>query len=53
VNNDGYYTSKGNRFQNNSYHLNGLSTPFYWNDYQRSSSQWKSYGQDVNGSFSY
>ena len=49
VGNNGYYTSKQNRFVHNTYILHGRSTPFYWQNANRSKTQWTGYGQDKTG----
>ena len=49
--NDIYTAARNNRFVNNTYTLNGMATPFYWMNGTKSSSQWKGFGEDVNGKF--
>jgi parallel beta-helix repeat protein len=39
------------RFFDNTYHLNGTANYFQWANGARSVDEWKSYGQDVNGTF--
>lgn len=46
-----YYTSKNNRFVNNTYTLGSGGKYFYWQDDDRTTSEWKAYGQDASGSF--
>jgi hypothetical protein len=47
------YTSKNNRFARNTYILgNATAKWFTWNDLDLPASQWRAYGQDVDGSFS-
>ena len=46
-----YYMSKNNRFENNTYNLNGNVRPFVWMSGFRTVAEWKAYGQDVNGTF--
>ncbi len=48
---DAVYTTRNNRFQNNTYILGGNSKPFYWRNSNRTTPQWRSYGHDVNGTF--
>ncbi|HYC33614.1 MAG TPA: right-handed parallel beta-helix repeat-containing protein [Gemmatimonadales bacterium] len=47
-----YYTSKNNRFVRNSYVLGKNARYFYWHDDDRTTAEWKSYGQDTGGTFS-
>ena len=51
VGDDSYFTSRNNRFANNSYTLTGNATPFIWMDGTRTDPQWKGYGEDVSGTF--
>lgn len=46
-----YFTSANNRFFNNRYTISGVAKPFEWNNGLRSVSEWKSFGNDVNGTF--
>jgi parallel beta-helix repeat protein len=46
-----YFTSRNNRFERNTYYLGSYSYPFAWMDGARNDSQWRSYGNDVTGSF--
>jgi len=46
-----YFTSRNNRFQNNTYYLGSASNYFEWMNRQIGESQWKSYGNDVTGTF--
>ena len=39
-----YYTSRNNRWVNNTYN-GGPATPFYWQNGARTPAQWSSYGQ--------
>ena len=50
MNNNAYYTSKNNRFANNTYCMPASSRGYYWwmNWYQTTEA-WKGYGQDVSG----
>jgi parallel beta-helix repeat protein len=46
------YTSWNNKFTGNYYEIpSGLTTPFRWLDRAVTETQWKGYGQDVNGTF--
>jgi hypothetical protein len=46
-----YFTSRNNRFERNRYQLGPGATFFAWMNADRSESAWKSYGQDVSGTF--
>jgi hypothetical protein len=46
-----YYTSRNNRFENNTYYLEGNSAPFWWQEAPRSVAEWQNFGQDVGGTF--
>jgi parallel beta-helix repeat protein len=46
-----YFTSRGNRFESNSYYFAPGSLAFTWMDGERSDAEWRRYGQDVNGGF--
>jgi len=52
VGDNSYYTSRNNRFVKNSYTLSGTAYYFHWWGSPRSDAQWRSYGEDVNGTFS-
>ena len=53
VGDNSYYTSKNNRFVDNTYYL-GISTNYFtWSGQNLNESGWKSAGQDVNGVFNY
>jgi parallel beta-helix repeat protein len=45
-----YFTSRGNRFEKNVYYL-GIKKPFAWMNAPKTEIEWKSYGQDVAGTF--
>jgi parallel beta-helix repeat protein len=45
------YTSRNNRFVNNTYYLGTNSTYFTWNEINRSESQWRTIPQDASGKF--
>jgi hypothetical protein len=57
TNDPAFYTSKNNRFRNNTYYLGGQARPFWW--WKSSASkqdsltitQWKAAGQDQTGTF--
>jgi parallel beta-helix repeat protein len=51
VNDNSYYTSRNNRFAKNSYTLSGTALYFHWQGSPRTDSQWRGYGEDVNGTF--
>jgi len=42
--------SRNNRFEHNTYVLNGVGAPFHWSGY-KTSAQWAAVGQDVTGTF--
>jgi parallel beta-helix repeat protein len=46
-----YYTSRGNRFQYNTYYLGATARPFYWMNEYIGRKRWVSYGQDTEGRF--
>jgi hypothetical protein len=46
-----YYTSRGNRFQYNTYYLGASTSPFYWMNDHIDRRRWVGYGQDTKGSF--
>jgi len=50
MNNDAYYTTKNNRFEDNTYCMPASSRGYYWwmNDYA-TTPVWKGYGEDVDG----
>jgi parallel beta-helix repeat protein len=49
---DSYFTSRNNRFESNTYHVANLDAKnFHWMNASRTKAEWKSYGQDANGSF--
>ena len=45
---DVYYNNKNNRFDRNNYNVHN-SEPFFWMGDRRSAEEWKSFGQDPNG----
>jgi hypothetical protein len=45
------YTSRNNRFDRNSYQLGPGDLFFAWMNGERSESEWRRFGQDVNGTF--
>jgi Right handed beta helix region len=45
------FTSRNNRFQNNSYTLGATSRPFAWQNAARTATEWRDYGQDRTGAF--
>jgi parallel beta-helix repeat protein len=52
VGDDSYFTSHGNRFESNSYHLSSMTAKqFAWMDQSLDKSGWTGYGQDTKGSF--
>jgi parallel beta-helix repeat protein len=46
-----YYTSRGNRFQYNTYYLGATPRPFHWMNEYIGRKRWVSYGQDTEGRF--
>ena len=46
-----YYTTKNNRFVNNTYHLGVNTKYFYWQKATRTEAEWQAYGQDATGTF--
>jgi parallel beta-helix repeat protein len=53
VNDNSYYTSRNNRFVHNTYYMGTTNMRFWWMNAARSDTQWKGYGEDKTGSFSY
>jgi len=53
VNDNSYYTSRNNRFVHNTYYMGSTNMRFWWMNAARSDAQWKSYGEDKTGTFSY
>lgn len=51
VNDNSYYTSRNNRFVNNTYYMGTTNMRFWWMNGARSDTQWKGYGQDMTGVF--
>lgn len=51
IGDNSYFTSRNNRFTNNTYHLGTNASPFAWMNQWLNESQWRSYGQDVTGTF--
>ncbi len=52
VSDNSYFTSKGNRFYDNTYYLDSSTAKrFAWNNSYITSANWKAAGQDVNGTF--
>ena len=52
VNDNSYFTSKGNRFNQNTYHLSDTAAKrFLWMNSTRNKDEWKGYGQDLLGVF--
>jgi parallel beta-helix repeat protein len=49
--NSAMFSSRNNRFTNNTYYLGPNPTPFAWRFGVRTEAEWKAYGQDVNGRF--
>ena len=45
------FTSRNNRFENNTYHLGSGIRYFAWMNGERTESEWRSFGQDVTGTF--
>lgn len=45
------YTSRNNRFVNNTYYLGTSTTYFTWNELNRTESQWRAIPQDATGKF--
>jgi parallel beta-helix repeat protein len=43
--------SRNNRFENNTYSLNGRAYPFAWASAYRTAVQWRGYGHDDTGTF--
>ena len=53
VNDNSYYTSRNNRFVNNTYYMGATNMRFWWMNGARSDTQWKGYNQDMTGKFYY
>lgn len=52
VSDNSYFTSKGNRFYDNTYYLDSQTAKrFAWNNTYNTVAAWKAAGQDVNGVF--
>ncbi|HEV7991879.1 MAG TPA: ricin-type beta-trefoil lectin domain protein [Gemmatimonadaceae bacterium] len=51
--NSAIFTSRNNRYVNNTYYLLHNPRPFAWNNGTRTESDWKSYGLDVSGIFNH
>ncbi len=45
------FTSRNNRFTNNTYVITGNARPFAWMNAYRTEAEWKGFGQDVAGTF--
>jgi parallel beta-helix repeat protein len=45
------FTSQNNKFIRNNYDLGTSSRYFYWMNSERTTSEWKGYGLDVNGTY--
>jgi hypothetical protein len=45
------FTSRNNRFMNNTYALGGKANPFAWMNGWPTAAGWRAYGQDLTGSF--
>ncbi len=43
------FTSRNNRFRNNTYYLGASVRPFAWDNASRSEAEWRAFGQDVAG----
>jgi parallel beta-helix repeat protein len=50
--NSAMFSSRNNRFSNNTYYLGPNLWPFAWRFGVRNEAEWKAYGQDVSGVFS-
>ena len=46
-----YFTSRGNRFESNTYYLGAESQYFIWDDRRMTESEWRAAGQDAAGDF--
>jgi PKD repeat protein len=46
-----YFTSRGNRFEGNTYHLGAEAQYFIWDDRRMNESEWSAAGQDKTGTF--
>ncbi|HEU4321205.1 MAG TPA: right-handed parallel beta-helix repeat-containing protein, partial [Acidimicrobiia bacterium] len=54
INDPSIFTSRGNRFRDNIWLVaSGISKPFKWADQRVTWSQWRGYGNDTRGSFTY
>lgn len=52
VSDNSYFTSKGNRFYDNTYYLDSQTAKrFAWNNTYNTAAAWKAAGQDINGTF--
>ncbi|MFO0882017.1 MAG: right-handed parallel beta-helix repeat-containing protein [Candidatus Saccharimonadales bacterium] len=52
VSDNSYFTSKGNRFYDNTYYLDSQTAKrFAWNNTYNTAAAWRAAGQDVNGVF--
>lgn len=49
---DSYFTSRNNHFEDNNYCLGGNTHPFAWMERNKTSQEWKAYGNDDTGTFS-
>jgi hypothetical protein len=45
------FTTAGNRFVRNTYHLGALKRPFFWMNRDLTEDEWMRYNQDVDGAF--
>jgi len=45
------FTSRNNRFDRNTYQLGSYTYPFAWMDAARNDSQWRTFGNDISGTF--
>lgn len=46
-----YFTSRNNRFTNNTYHLGSNAAPFAWMNGTHNESSWRGFGHDTTGQF--
>ena len=54
INDPSIFTSKGNRFHDNTWVVaSGIAKPFKWADQRITWNQWRGYGNDTKGSFTY
>jgi parallel beta-helix repeat protein len=51
IGDNSYFTSRGNRFERNTYYLGTAAQQFEWMNNSLNAAGWKSYGQDVTGTF--